>query len=97
MLYVTDALLSSFAVGLTTFLNRIARPGDLTPSLAMGLTMNHVAAVIVPVTGGYLWQTTGHYQIPFWIGVAIAVVSALSAMRLPTPIKESASPEPAAT
>ena len=82
-LYVVDALLSSFAVGLTTYLNSIVRTGDLTPSLAMGLTMNHVAAVVVPVTGGILWQATGLYQIPFWIGVGIAIVSAGSALRLP--------------
>ena len=82
-LYVTDALLSSFGMGLTTYLNRIVRPGDLTPSLAMGLTMNHVAAVIVPVTGGILWHTSGNYQIPFWIGVGLAAVSVASALRLP--------------
>jgi hypothetical protein len=81
--YITDALLSSCAVGVTTYLNRIVRPGDLTPSLAMGLTMNHVAAVVVPVTGGYLWQYSGNYQIPFWIGVGLAVVSVLTALRLP--------------
>ena len=83
-LYVVDALLSSFAVGLTTYLNRIVRPGDLTPSLAMGLTMNHVAAVVVPVTGGFLWNSFGNYQIPFWMGIAIALISLASATRLPT-------------
>jgi len=82
-LYVSDALLSSFGVGLTTYLNRIVRPGDLTPSLAMGLTMNHVAAVIVPVTGGILWHSSGNYQIPFWIGVGLAAISVASACRLP--------------
>ena len=82
-LYITDALLSSFAVGLTTYLNKIVQPGDLTPSLAMGLTMNHVAAVVIPVTGGLLWQASGLYQIPFWIGVAIAVLSIAAAIQLP--------------
>ena len=39
----------------------------------MGLTMNHVAAVSVPVTAGYLWATLGYHTI-FWAGLGLAVV-----------------------
>lgn len=82
-LYLVDNLLFACSLGVTTFLNRIVRPGDLTPSLAMGTTMNHVAAVLVPVTGGALWYATGSYRLPFWIGVGIVLVSLVAAQRLP--------------
>jgi len=82
-LYVLDSALFTFGVGLTTYLHRIVRRDELTPSLAMGMTMNHVAAVAVPATGGALWQATGSYQLPFWIGVAIVGLSLAAAARLP--------------
>ena len=40
----------------------------------MGLTMNHVAAVVVPVTGGILWKAFGH-QVPFLGGAILAVLA----------------------
>ena len=75
-LWVLDSILFSFGVGITTYLNRIVRPGEMMPSLAMGQTMNHIAAVVIPVAGGLLWHRFG-YHAPFWCGVAAAVVSLL--------------------
>ncbi len=76
VLWVVDSILFSFGVGITTYLNRIVRPGEMTPSLAMGQTMNHVAAVVIPVAGGLLWHRYG-YHAPFWCGVAAALASLL--------------------
>lgn len=73
-LWVLDSVLFSFGVGITTYLSRIVRPGEMTPSLSMGQTMNHVAAVVIPVAGGLLWHRFG-YHAPFWCGVAAALVS----------------------
>jgi MFS family permease len=82
-LFLLDNILFSFGVGFTTYLNRIVRPGELTPCLSMGVTMNHIAAVTVPVTGAYLWKATGNYQLPFWVGVCIASVSLVATRFLP--------------
>jgi hypothetical protein len=82
-LYLFDNVLFSFSVGYTTYLRRIVRPGELTPCLAMGTTMNHVAAVIVPFFGALLWQHMGSYQAPFWVGVGIACVSLYTNLHLP--------------
>ncbi|MGI4790703.1 MAG: MFS transporter, partial [Janthinobacterium lividum] len=73
-LWVVDSILFSFGVGITTYLNRIVRPGEMMPSLSMGQTMNHIAAVVIPVAGGLLWHRFG-YHAPFWCGVAAALVS----------------------
>ena len=83
-LYLIDNVLFSFGLGFTTYLNRIVRPGELTPCLAMGVTMNHVAAVTVPIGGALLWQHYHDYQLPFWVGVGIAAVSLIATRWLPT-------------
>jgi hypothetical protein len=62
-----DNVLFSFGVGFTTYLNRIVRKGELTPCVAMGTTMNHIAAVTVPFGGAWLWERFHNYQIPFWV------------------------------
>jgi MFS family permease len=97
-LYLIDNVLFSFSVGFTTYLHRIVRPADLTPSLAMGTTMNHIAAVVVPIGGALLWEYTANYQMPFWVGAAVALVSLWSTNRLPDgppPPKDPVGPEAA--
>ena len=82
-LFLLDNVLFSFGVGYTTYLNRIVRPGELTPCLAMGVTMNHIAAVTVPIGGALLWQHFSNYQIPFWVGVTLAIVALIANRWLP--------------
>ena len=81
--YMVDNLLFAFAIGITTYLNGIVRPNEMTPSLTMGTTMNHIAAVIVPVTGGILWKTVGDFRIPFWIGIGVVLLSLHAARLIP--------------
>jgi MFS family permease len=83
-LFLLDNILFSFSVGYTTYLHRIVRKDELTPCLAAGVTMNHIAAVTVPTAGAYLWVRYGNYQLPFWVGVALAVVALIANLRLPT-------------
>ena len=85
LLFVIDSVLFAFSMGITVFLNRIVQKGDLTPSLAMGTTMNHVAAVIMPVLGGTLWKTMNDYRIPFWMGFGVVFLSLLAVQRIPSP------------
>ena len=75
VLYVLDNLFFSAELGITTYLrNILVTPDDLRPSLTAGMTMNHVAAVVIPVTGGMLWQVYG-YQVPFIGGAILALIS----------------------
>lgn len=83
-LFLIDNVLFSFSVGYTTYLNRIVRKNELTPCLAMGTTMNHIAAVTVPIGGALLWYHFHDYQIPFWVGVTIAFVALIANRWLPT-------------
>jgi MFS family permease len=82
-LYVIDNVMFTFSAGISTFLNRIVRPGELTPSIAMGVTMNHVAAVSLPIAGALLWKQSGNYQLPFVLGVGLAVAALIATQKIP--------------
>ena len=82
LLYVLNSVLMiASTISRTTYINRLASPTDLTPSLAMGQTMDHVAAVILPLTGGILWGIIG-YEATFFIGVAVATCLLLAAQKI---------------
>lgn len=88
-LYLVDHVLFSFNIGFTVFLNRIVRPGELTPSLAMGATVNHIPAVLVPYFGALLWTRTDNYHSVFYVGVGVAVLAIFATMALPKPSARS--------
>ena len=72
-LYVLDHILYVFAFAIRTYFQKIADPGDIAPSMAVGFTINHVTAVAIPFAGGALWMVD--YRIPFLGGAALALVS----------------------
>lgn len=83
LLFILDNVLFTFGVGFTTYLHRIVRPNELTPCLNMGVTMNHIAAVTVPIGGAWLWEHFQDYRIPFWIGAGVACISLITTRQLP--------------
>lgn len=93
-LYIVDNVLFTFSIGLSTYLHRIVRPGELTPCLAMGTTMNHIAAVGLPVLGAFIWKQTGDYRLPFLIGAGLAFLALIATRRLPAPDADVPTPEP---
>ena len=81
-LFVVDNAFFVFAMALTTYVGRIAPGREHTATLSMGVAMNHVAAVIMPLVGGLLWWRVG-YEWTFLVGALAAAVSVVVAMRLP--------------
>jgi predicted MFS family arabinose efflux permease len=77
VLYCIDNFLFVGGIALTTYLNKISPPKDLKPTLAMGVTMNHVAAVVGPMLGGLAWMKFG-YHVVFVGGSAVAVISLIA-------------------
>ena len=72
--YLGYNFLFLFSIGTTTYLRKICRPRDLAPSLAMGISLAHMTAVVVPIVGAALWSRLG-YQFPFLFGTAFIFVS----------------------
>ena len=80
-LYCVDNLLFVGGIALTTYLNRIAPPEDLKLTFSMGVTMNHVSAVIAPLVGGLAWYFFG-YQVIFIAGAILAFISLIVSQRI---------------
>lgn len=74
VLYCIDNLIFFGGIALTTYLHKIAPVEDLKPTLSMGVTMNHVAAVAAPLIGGFAWRLFG-YEVLFLAGSALAIIS----------------------
>ncbi|MDR1394982.1 MAG: MFS transporter [Deltaproteobacteria bacterium] len=72
-LYIVDQISFCFTVSLRTYFQKIASPEDIAPSMATGVTVNHIVAVIVPFVGGMLWMIDR--RIPFILGVFFALGS----------------------
>jgi MFS family permease len=81
-IFVLDGSFFVFAVALTTYVSRIAPASERTPTLSMGVAMNHVAAVAMPFLGGILWNRLG-FRWAFLIGIPAAVASITVVLRLP--------------
>lgn len=82
LFYVIYAFISPFsAIGAATYLRKIAVPEDIPPSLAMGVTLLHGTALVVPVVAGMILNYVG-YQVPFFIGCGFACIAALVTLRL---------------
>lgn len=82
VLYVAYNVVLVSEVAISTYLKRVASPGDLRPSLATGVTTMHVPALIVPILGGVLWNTFG-FEVPFLLGAAFICGSLLASQLLP--------------
>ena len=81
-LFVLDNVLFSLGLALTTYVRKIAPASEHTPTLSMGVAMNHVAAVLVPLAGAFLWKYWG-FRSAFLVGAAVAVAGVLAASKLP--------------
>ncbi|ACU91015.1 MFS transporter [Desulfomicrobium baculatum] len=73
VLYILDHIFYNFAMAIRSFFQKIADPRDIAPSMAVGFTINHIAAVVIPITGGLLWMVD--YRIPFVGGAVLSLVS----------------------
>ncbi len=75
VLYILDHIFFNFAMGIRTYFQKIGDQKDIAPSMAVGFTINHIAAVIIPALGGLMWIID--YRIPFIAGAIMSSVSLL--------------------
>lgn len=81
-LYILDQIFFTFAIAIRTYFQKVGDPRDIAPSMAVGFTINHLAAVFLPAIGGILWVID--HRIPFFAGAVMGVVSLLAVQRIRT-------------
>jgi MFS family permease len=80
--YVIYAFIFPFSpIASSTYLRKIAVPQEIAPSLAMGVTIFHATAIVVPVVAGFILNFVG-YQIPFFIACGAALLAVVVTLRL---------------
>ena len=85
ILYILDHIFFNFAIAIKTFFQKIADPADIAPSMAVGFTINHIAAVVLPALGGLLWLID--YRIPFVGGALFSLLSLIAVQFIPNQLK----------
>ncbi len=58
--YVIDKLMESASMARATYAKRLSRdPSEVARTLSMGLSMDHVVSMMIPVLAGYVWYSNG--------------------------------------
>ncbi|MHA2717326.1 MFS transporter [Vibrio owensii] len=80
-LYVIDHLFFALALAIKTYFQKIADPADMASTAGVAFTINHIAAVVIPVTFGVIWLVSP--SSVFYIGAVMAAVSLLLSLNIP--------------
>ncbi|NVJ59941.1 MAG: MFS transporter [Gammaproteobacteria bacterium] len=80
-LYIIDHLFFAMAIAIKTYFQKIADPKDMAATSAVSFTINHIAAVIIPVTFGALWLVSP--ASVFLIGACMAIISLILSRFIP--------------
>lgn len=80
-LYVLDNAFFFLAVAHRTYFQKIADPADIAPTSGVAFSINHVAAVTIPIPLGIIWDVNP--AAVFLIGSGMAVVALLLSLLVP--------------
>ncbi len=80
-LYLIDHAFFAMAIAQKTYFQKIADPADMAPTAGVAFTINHIAAVVIPVLFGLIWLT--HPSWVFLIGAGMAAVSLALSLLIP--------------
>ena len=80
-LYILDHLFFAMAIAQKTYFQKIANPADIASTAGVSFTINHIAAVVIPVIFGTLWIYSP--ALVFYVGAIMAALSLLLAFNVP--------------
>lgn len=80
LLYIFDHIFFNFSIAIRTYFQKIGDPADIAPSMSVGFTINHIAAVVLPAVGGFLWLID--YRIPFVAGAVLSAISLAAVQKI---------------
>lgn len=81
-LYILDHVFFAMAIAMKTYFQKIADPADIAPTAGVAFSINHIAAVFIPVVFGLIWLWSP--ALVFLCGAGMAVISFILAMFVPS-------------
>ena len=75
-LYVIDHMFFALAIAINTYFQKIADPKDLASSAGVSFTINHIAAIFIPVLLGFVWIYSN--SLVFYIGAIFTLFSLIA-------------------
>lgn len=85
-LYVVDNIVFNFAMAIKTFYQKIADPRDIASGMAVGFTINHIAAVFIPALGGLAW--IANYKAVFFAAAGMSLISLILSQLVPGQLRK---------
>ncbi len=83
--YIGDSVLFALRVARTTYLKKIAEDSeDITPTISLGITIDHAVAMTLPVLSGWIWEVYG-FRWVFLLAGAIAVIGFFVCLQIRVP------------
>lgn len=89
--FVLSRIAMGLAVALNSYFQKIAPSEEITSNVSMRTSIDHVAAIFVPLLGGILWKSVGHHAT-FVMGV-VMVSASFVLSRFIKPQEQRAFPE----
>jgi hypothetical protein len=80
-LFIIDGIFFTLILAQKTYFQKIGDPADMAATAATAFTINHIAAVAIPVTFGMIG--TVDYAMIFWLGAGIATTSLFLSFLVP--------------
>ena len=80
-LYILDHLFFGLALAIKTYFQKIADPQDIAATAAVAFTINHIAAIFLPVSLGFLWLISPF--LVFCTAGTLAIFSFVLALLIP--------------
>ncbi len=87
--YIFDSVLFALRIARTTYLKKIIDdPTEITPTISVGITIDHSVAMTLPILSGWIWQAYG-FRWVFLLAGAIAVVGFFVCLQIRVPKTDS--------
>jgi hypothetical protein len=86
--YILDFTLDSVYMARTTYMKKIALlPEDVSPSLSLGISIDHTVTIFLPILGGLAWAHggPGGYKYVFLGGAVVALLNFVTSRRIQIP------------
>ena len=80
-LYVLDHMFFAMAIAIKSYFQKIADPADIASTSGVSFTVNHIAAVVIPVAFGIVWLYSP--SLVFLAGTGMAMISLLLSRLVP--------------